>query len=32
MKTEGIDRQSFLTDSGAVDRILKGITRQELTA
>ena len=32
MQTEGIDRQSFLTGSGAVDRILKGITRQELTA
>jgi hypothetical protein len=32
MKTEGIDRKSFLTDSGAVDRILKGITRQEMTA
>jgi hypothetical protein len=30
MKTEGLDRKSFLTEFGAVDRVLKGITRQEL--
>ena len=30
MITEGVDRKSFLTKSGACDRILKGITRQEL--
>lgn len=30
MITEGVDRKSFLTKMGACDRILKGITRQEM--
>lgn len=31
MKTEGTDRQSFLTIDGPCDRILKGITRREMS-
>lgn len=30
MKTEGTDRESFLTYGGPCDRILKGITRREM--
>ena len=31
MTKEGVDRDSFLTESGPCDRILLGITRKELT-
>ena len=31
MKHEGVDRMSYLSENGPIDRILLGITRQEIT-